>query len=368
MFDTRSRMSAGSVLGMMDVCAARSAMLHVFGSRTISPTRKAGVTTIAADNTTFRTPILDGDAIHVMGTVVYAGNSSVGVYVEVSRVQFPTGLKQTVSNSFFTMVAIDQNLAAAKIVPPLVISNPAHGILQQRFLRMRNGIHKTNEFINTIAHRSMTASDVENPVNASKANHRSFESTKVEANRLFFPGFLNLNNTIFGGEIIRWMESHAVHCGRMFAANRQVVTIGMHSVTFCNPVFLHDWVSLEAHVVYVRNTTMEVDVIVSVEREDSPVRTNRASFVLLNLDDAGLKREITTGLKLQDASTKWLRAYACAKYRYEGTRNTRFPPADHQTPAEQHTPVEHHTPEAQHTLAEKHHTHHAKKRHPHFMF
>jgi acyl-CoA hydrolase len=140
----------------------------------------------------------------------------------------------------------------------------------------------------------------------------------VEANRIFFNSCTNNNNTIFGGELMSWMEQHAVHCGRMFTGNRNVYTIGMHSVAFPEPVFSTDWVTLEATVIYVRNTTMEVDVVLRAERQvGGAIMTNRASFVLINNDDIGQKSGIPLGLELNGATQDELQQFAEARQRYQ---------------------------------------------------
>ena len=54
---------------------------------------------------------------------------------------------------------------------------------------------------------------METDVNKGKAVRVHMKDTMTKANRMFFPGHLNINNTIFGGELLRWMEMHAVHCG-----------------------------------------------------------------------------------------------------------------------------------------------------------
>jgi acyl-CoA thioesterase 11/acyl-coenzyme A thioesterase 9 len=138
---------------------------------------------------------------------------------------------------------------------------------------------------------------------------------------LFFPGTLNLNNTVFGGEIIRWMEENAVHCGRVFTGNKRVYSIAMHTVLFNEPVYKSDWMQLKAHVVYVRNTTLEVDVELTAERGGKIVTTNRASFVLASLDEVGAPRGIPCGLQLEGVDERWRIKFACAKERYAASRS-----------------------------------------------
>ena len=316
---TYQRLPAGELLGLMDICAARTAMMHVTGFK-LAPNGQHSVATVAADNTSFKLPILSGDTVVVRGTPIHVGKSSIGVFVEVSRTQFPSRVETLCSSSFFTMVAIDKSLKKANVVPALKVEGEKLEFLNQAYssaLKRGKAIVSLREELKQPAQlESLRAAELETPINASKRFKVPFEDTRIEANRLFFPGHLNFNNTIFGGELMRWMEMHAAHCGRMFVGHRNIVSIGMHSVFFDNPVYLTDWVTLEAHVAYVHNTTMEVDVKIVIEREGVFVTTNRASFILISLDEIGQRRAIETGLDLAKADQKWLRRYSEAKTRY----------------------------------------------------
>ncbi|RHZ30554.1 hypothetical protein DYB26_010638, partial [Aphanomyces astaci] len=49
-----------------------------------------------------------------------------------------------------------------------------------------------------------------NPLNASRTTFVPVKATLVQVQNLFLPKHLNMNNTIFGGEILQWMEQVAV--------------------------------------------------------------------------------------------------------------------------------------------------------------
>ena len=87
----------------------------------------------------------------------------------------------------------------------------------------------------------------------------------VETRYLVMPGHANAFGTAFGGTIMSWIDMIAAmaaqkHCGR------EVVTAGIDSVAFEEPVRIGDQVVLLACVNYVSKTSMEVGV--KVVRED----------------------------------------------------------------------------------------------------
>ena len=333
------RLPAGELLGLMDACAARTAMKHVTGrflppsaiTATVptpgdAPPMRISVATVAATDMSFRFPLIHGDMANLVGTVVNTGKSSVTVDVSVHRTAFPHRHNQCVGRAFFFMVAIDSKLKSAPVVPPLLVM-PQHAKLHDLAISQKQEqnqldveITKIRETPDSIFGDDNILPRLETDINRNKLHKIRIEDTTMRANRLFFPGHLNLNKTIFGGELMRWMELHACQCGRMFTRNKRVFSLRMSEITFNHPVNLDDWVSLEAAVVFVQNTTLVVDVQLFIEDANSGrVTTNEASFVLTNFDDVGQRQIVDYGLDLSSASPSWRKRYAIAKARYATT-------------------------------------------------
>ena len=93
---------------------------------------------------------------------------------------------------------------------------------------------------------------------------RPSEST-VETRYLIMPHQANPQGTAFGGIIVAWIDMVAAmaaqrHCGK------EVVTAGIDSLAFKEPIRIGDHVALKATVNYVSRSSMEVGV--RVTRED----------------------------------------------------------------------------------------------------
>lgn len=87
----------------------------------------------------------------------------------------------------------------------------------------------------------------------------------VESRYLVMPQHANPHGTAFGGVVVAWIDMVAAmaaqrHCGT------EVVTAGIDSLIFKEPVRIGDHVLLRACVNYVGRTSMEVGV--QVVRED----------------------------------------------------------------------------------------------------
>jgi len=94
---------------------------------------------------------------------------------------------------------------------------------------------------------------------------KSPRDSTVETRYLIMPNHANPHGTAFGGVIVAWIDMVAAmaaqrHCGR------EVVTAGIDSLAFKEPVCIGDHVVLRASVNYVSRSSMEVGV--RVTRED----------------------------------------------------------------------------------------------------
>jgi acyl-CoA hydrolase len=94
---------------------------------------------------------------------------------------------------------------------------------------------------------------------------KSPKESAVETRYLIMPHQANPHGTAFGGVIMAWIDMVAGmtaqrHCGK------EVVTAGIDSLAFKEPVRIGDHVVLKASVNYVSRSSMEIGV--QVNRED----------------------------------------------------------------------------------------------------
>lgn len=94
---------------------------------------------------------------------------------------------------------------------------------------------------------------------------KSPKESAVETRYLIMPHQANPHGTAFGGVIMAWIDMVAAmaaqrHCGK------EVVTAGIDSLIFKEPIRIGDHVVLRASINYVSRSSMEVGV--QVTRED----------------------------------------------------------------------------------------------------
>ena len=114
---------------------------------------------------------------------------------------------------------------------------------------------------------------------------KSPSQSAVESRYLIMPHQANPHGTAFGGVIVAWIDMTAAmaaqrHCGK------EVVTAGIDTLAFKEPVHIGDHVVLRASVNYVSRTSMEVGVRVTREDpytgEEAVATTAHLTFVALD--------------------------------------------------------------------------------------
>src|SRR5205085_8170607 len=117
--------------------------------------------------------------------------------------------------------------------------------------------------------------------------------SRVEMAQLVLPGLTNTHGTIFGGELMRWIDVAAgIAAGRHAAG--PVVTASMDRLHFIRPIQLGDVVILQAMVNFAAQTSMEVGVRVLAENPDTGrrIQATRAYLTFVGVDAQGRPRPV----------------------------------------------------------------------------
>jgi acyl-CoA hydrolase len=350
------RVSAGELLELIDAAAADCAARHVLGAKVADPAassaaraargddgdatphRSASVTTVSMAEIKLQTPIFSGDFFTLSGQVVDVGSSSVAVHVSVAKTDFPTvpgeRRESHVADAFTSFVAIGEDLRPLKIVPPVVLDSDGCIAMHHRMRKLQARYRAS--LTEAAAVEQMTLAECRDEAARLRAETAelfrgtahdltrqsgapavSMEASTLVANRFFLRGAQNMHGAIFGGLILNWAEVHASYAARRFACNPNVVTLALHGVQFHEPIFYTDAVSLRARVVNVRNSTVEIDCEVFVDRADGRrLTSNRVGFVCVSLDTAGRPRPIGVDLDMTSASLDEYVAHVTALRRY----------------------------------------------------
>lgn len=302
------RMQAGSILDLIDIISGRIAHRH----------SGTPVTTLSFDRVDLTYPILHLDLVRLDGNIVSVGNSSMLICVQGYRKDTYTRQFIPIQRAYVTFVAIDKNRKADPNIPALRYETPEEiairdeGILLKE--RSADWVRMQQE---NQALTHLRVADIEDEINRSKSEYLTPQESEIQVRRVFMPRNLNQSGTIFGGDILLWMDKVANYTARHFTRNRNMVTIAMNRIYFKQPILPTDMVEMTARVVFVRGYTLEVEIVVRLERRSGEsLVSNSGYFTVLNYDESGFKRPIITGLRLNDDDQDSLLRYLQALERH----------------------------------------------------
>ncbi len=112
--------------------------------------------------------------------------------------------------------------------------------------------------------------------------------TLAVSTHFVLPNDTNMQNNLFGGTLMAWMDEIASISAHR-ASKRVVVTANVYNISFSNPIPLGSLVTLEAKVSRAFSSSMEVVVEVFVEDRVSgkKEKSNEAIFVFVAIDQNG---------------------------------------------------------------------------------
>ena len=314
------RMQAGAILALMDVAAGRAAFRHAG-----SP-----VVTLSFDRVDLIYPIRHQDLIRLEAEVALVGNSSMLVGVQGFRREPHANEFTPIQSCTVTMVAIGPEGRPNPDIPGLRQDTPEEKTLGEAARQIKA---RTAEWLGMQkaagGSERLSLAEVEEPLNRDKPQARAPRETEIEVRRMFLPRHNNVLGTIFGGDILLWMDRVATYTARAFTGNPHMVTIAMNRIFFKQPIYSTDLVDLVARVVYVRNYTLEVEIEVHLQRLSGEMLDSHTGyFTVLNHDEDDAKQPITFGLKLSEDDQASLRRYQQARMRHHFWEAHRPPSSD----------------------------------------
>lgn len=129
----------GKILEYIDEVAAISAMKHA----------NMTVVTASIDSVDFISAARIGDILHIEGFVTYTGRTSMEVYVKVCAENILAGTETITTESFLTMVAVEESgkpAAVPKVYPETDFEHELYNTAKERrIIRLRRAArHKNN--------------------------------------------------------------------------------------------------------------------------------------------------------------------------------------------------------------------------------
>ncbi|KAG6595965.1 ATP-binding Cassette (ABC) superfamily [Phytophthora cinnamomi] len=303
----------GPILALMDVVAGAISYRLSMGA----------AATISFDRVDLVKPVFHGDHVRLEGEVIGLGNSSMAVQVSAFRHDIATDTLQHTHDAIITMVAINRFGRPRKGLPQLFDADRADYCLRLSELAKQR---------KELSFRWMKDQDAVDKLPfikqtdllpfESKAGYVSVSETEVGVRNCFLPRHLNPHDTVFGGDLLSWMDKIALHCAQKFTRSEKMVTIAMNRVLFKLPILMLDMVKMRARVVNVDRFHLEVEVEVFIDSiiDGGERKSHSGYFTVLNLDDKDKFKAIDKGLKVDESNQDEMRVLLKAQRRlkFEG--------------------------------------------------
>jgi acyl-CoA hydrolase len=269
--DESGYIRAGKILEWMDVVGVLAATRHC----------RRPVVTASIDGMELQKPIRVGERVAMTAAIAFTSTRSIGVSVAMRH--GPDGATLTGSVAgYMTFVTLDPD-GHALAVPQFQAETPAE-LARFREGQIRNEFRK--KMISGQLPEVGAANDgpAENPLfirellkllprslklpfdrahpNGERHRHLSYVH-KIEPIR---GGTLNFHGTLYGGTLMRWIESAAQLSARSHLHGGPVRLVGLHGLTFIRPVQRHVFVHVRSMIAHTTRETLTA--LVNVRAED----------------------------------------------------------------------------------------------------
>ncbi|KAE9121919.1 hypothetical protein PF010_g6915 [Phytophthora fragariae] len=292
--------------------------LDNFGGAVAENAISKKVAMAALENLEVVNPIFHGDVVRFEGELINIGRSSLTLQVTGYRHDIATRNFVHALDAVMTAVALDDDNRPYRGLPELV--DPTNGsrirhlqdVAQQRKdLSMR--LKRIEESVDNLPAVSLDMLD-----NTGEWSEQvPVQDTVVALAASFLPRHLNRNGTVFGGEILSWMDKTALYCGRVFTGNSNMVTVTANRVSFNMPVTTDDVTTVVARVCGIREHCVDVEVEVFLRKFASQEhqKSHTGYFYVANFNTAAHVSCVTRGLRVDHGDQENVRTLLKAQHR-----------------------------------------------------
>jgi acyl-CoA hydrolase len=271
--DEHGLVRAGKILEWMDVVGALAAVRHC----------RRTVATASVDGMELRDPIRVGERVTMTASVAYTSARSLGVSIAMKHGMSVQAAQRQALTAYMTFVALDDD-GHALAVPQLRPETPAdvtrfrEGELRREFrTRLAAGQLPTLAEATAVAgHQGRGAlvrellkvlpPSLRLPfewVDALEPRRRNVSYVhKIEPVR---SSKLNFHGTLYGGTLMRWLETTAHLSARAYLDGVPMRMVGLHGLNFIRPVRQHVFIHIRSAVAHTAGESLTVLVNVDAE-------------------------------------------------------------------------------------------------------
>jgi acyl-CoA hydrolase len=280
--DERGFLRAGMIFEWMDVVGVLAATRHC----------RRPVVTASVDGMELRDPIRVGERVTMVASVGYTSARSIGVSVSMTHGDPAAGRARRSLAGHMTFVALDEqgnSVPVPQFRPetPAEVARFREGQLRREFrtrlMAGELGAPRSadalpapgNALENVLFVRELLKLLPKSfPLPFDRADQRKPQQRHLSYVHKIEPvrdSRLNFHGTLYGGTLMRWIETTANLSARAYLGGAPVRLVGLHGLTFIRPVQRHVFVHIRSVVAHAAPGS--VTVLVNVHAED-PIAGN----------------------------------------------------------------------------------------------
>lgn len=272
--DEQGLVRAGKILEWMDVVGVLAAARHC----------RRTVATASVDGMELRDPIRVGERVTMTASVGYTSARSLGISIQMKHGAPASTARRKALRAYMTFVALDDEgrpLPVPQLQPetPADVARYREGELRRQFrTRLAAGQLPTLEEATEAGGPQGRGALVRELLKAlppslrlpfermdSREPRRSNCSYvhKIEPVR---SSKLNFHGTLYGGTLMRWLETTAHLSARAYLDGAAVRMVGLHGLNFIKPVQQHVFIHIRSAVAHTAGESLTVLVNVTAEQ------------------------------------------------------------------------------------------------------
>jgi acyl-CoA hydrolase len=270
--DDHGYIRAGKILEWMDVVGVLAATRHC----------RRPVVTASIDGMELQKPIRVGERVAMTASIAFTSARSIGVSVAMRHGAPDDATPPTSVGAYMTFVALDEE-GNSLPVPQFQAGTPSE-VARFREGRLRSEFRKKMMSGQLPDLDAANAPQPENPLfirELLKLLPRSlqlpFDRTRASGERRrhlsyvhkiepIRGGKLNFHGTLYGGTLMRWIESSAQLSARSHLHGAPVRLVGLHGLTFIRPVAPHVFIHVRSAIAHTAADSLTA--LVNVHAED----------------------------------------------------------------------------------------------------
>lgn len=280
--DERGFLRAGKIFEWMDVVGVLAATRHC----------RRPVVTASVDGMELRDPIRVGERVTMVASVGYTSARSIGVSVSMTHGDPAASRARRSLAGHMTFVALDEqgnSVAVPQFRPetPAEVARFREGQLRREFrARLMAGELGAPQSPDALPGPGNAPENVlfvrellkllpkSFPLPFDRADQRKPQQRHVSYVHKIEPvrgSRLNFHGTLYGGTLMRWIETTANLSARAYLGGAPLRLVGLHGLTFIRPVQRHVFVHIRSVVAHAAPGS--VTVLINVHAED-PIAGN----------------------------------------------------------------------------------------------